>query len=92
MPVAAQQAVHDAGVLFFLQVESSSITTRNGAIQREMQDAYRKLICANVERKVRREQETNEEQGERKGRRRRKEGETATLKSRRTLSSYLLYT
>lgn len=35
------------------QVESSSITTRNGAIQREMQDAYRKLICANVERKVR---------------------------------------
>ncbi len=36
-----------------LQVESSSITTRNGAIQREMQDAYRKLICANVERKVR---------------------------------------
>lgn len=34
------------------QVESSSITTRNGAIQREMQDAYRKLICANVERKV----------------------------------------
>eukprot|EP00903_Cladosiphon_okamuranus_P013222 g12332.t1 len=34
------------------QVESSSITTRNGAIQREMQDAYRKLICANVERKL----------------------------------------
>lgn len=34
------------------KVESSSITTRNGAIQREMQDAYRKLICANVERKV----------------------------------------
>lgn len=39
--------------LVYLQVESSSITTRNGAIQREMQDAYRKLICANVERKVR---------------------------------------
>lgn len=34
------------------QVESSCITTRNGAIQREMQDAYRKLICANVERKL----------------------------------------
>lgn len=48
---------------FFLQVESSSITTRNGAIQREMQDAYRKLICANVERKVRRERERTDKRG-----------------------------
>ncbi|CAM9660771.1 unnamed protein product [Choristocarpus tenellus] len=34
------------------QVVSSSITTRNGAIQLEMQEAYRKLIVANVERKL----------------------------------------
>ncbi|CAM9149337.1 unnamed protein product, partial [Discosporangium mesarthrocarpum] len=34
------------------QVAASTITTRNGAIQREMQEAYRKLIVANVERKL----------------------------------------